>query len=149
MATYRQDFDSRTLKQKGISILKNDYIITSIHTIAGELLLKHYMDQVKRESNNEDKFLLMKELERRVENKANEIGDSEEDLNELAAGTHLNFKNYINSLNLPSNVCSNQFEFLNRERKVDLVYLYNPDLKGSSIIRQEEYEIIQKQNNYD
>lgn len=138
MEDYLQDFDLRIMKQKAMNILKQDYLISTLHKISGELILKFHIQQYKANEDVEEKYIYQKDLERELESKISSICKSENELENLTSKTHANFEAYITSLNLPQGICKDQFEFLKPEEKPDLVYVYYPVLKGSKILKKSD-----------
>ena len=139
MEEYIQDFDTRIMKQKAMNILKQDYIISSLHKISGELILKFHIEKYKARVDIEEKFVYHKDLERELEYKFNLINQSESELETITSKTHTNFISYINGLNLPTHVCDKQFKFLKPQDKPDLLYVYYPAFKGSKIIKKSDF----------
>jgi len=122
-----------------MNFLKQDYIISSLHKISGELILKSHIENYKARVDIEEKFVYQKDLERELENKFNSINQSESELETITSKTHTSFMSYINSLNLPTHICNKQFTFLNPEEKPDLLYVYYPAFKGSKIIKRSDF----------
>ena len=81
-----------------------------------------------------------KVLDREIEQKMHSIAETENELIHRFQKTHNSFVAYISSLNLPQSSCQKHFPFLHEKDPVNLVYVYDPEIKGSRILSKENFE---------
>ena len=122
----------------GFMAIKSEYIIKTIHSFAGEMLLgnRKKSQQVEFEC---DLFRYQKELNRELEEKLKSIMDSEQSLGPTLANTRSNFSAYMNSLGLPAEITEQYFPTISPMKTPDLVYVYSSHYGGSRIIPREQY----------
>jgi hypothetical protein len=136
---YLQDFEKRSLQTQLFLVLKQDYIIKTLHKLSGELLLQSYIKSQSTHHNPEEAYLYKKELERELEAKLNSIKDSENNQISRLSTTKTNFESYIQTLNLPRNASQKYFKNNPENIRPELIYTYSPVFKGSRILTKDEY----------
>ncbi|OMJ75890.1 hypothetical protein SteCoe_24867 [Stentor coeruleus] len=135
------DPETKSMKLKGYMILKQNYVITVLHEFSGEFILHRHLKNFAFTDEREAKFLFQKDLDRNLEIKVKEIQEKEDSLQNFLSKSHTNFKDYVQNLNLPQHIQTKYFSFAEKKEVPDLMYVYNPELKGAKIMTREEFEI--------
>lgn len=134
------DPETKSMKLKGFMMLKQNYVITITQEFSGELILNRHLKNFAFTDEREAKFLFQKDLDRNLEMKVKEIQEKEDSLQHFLLKSHVNFKDYVQNLNLPQHIQNKYFPFTERKETPNLMYAYNPELKGAKIMTKEEYE---------
>ena len=136
---FLEEIDKRTLKSKGFTLIKQDFIITSIHSFCAQLIIEFEKKEKKPSSDNTN-FLLQKDLDRELENRIKSITQVENQLGKSLSNTKSDFLAYINSLKLPSKITERFFPSASPGPNSDMLYVYSREFGGSKILTREAYE---------
>jgi hypothetical protein len=139
MEDFFQDYDVRSRKHMALNSLKFHYLARVLHEFAGEVILKNHENKTRNE-RKEEFYVYQKELDREIDRKLAVITEAEGEISKRFMQTHENFKGYIRTLGLPKKTCGKFFPFIYEKALPDLMFVYDPEMKGSQIISREKYE---------